>query len=347
MRVLLHLSTILACVTEPVRQAKEAMRRQFDIKDMGEMKFFLGQEVQCIPGKGILLTQTKYAREVLQRFGMWDCTPKATPLEVGHRLCKNSGEVLRDEDPRKATHSGMVGSLLYLAGHTRPDLSYAVGVLSRFMSQPTDKHFMAAKRVLRYLRGTYDHGIMYPCKAEAKIQGVQTYTETDFREMGVGREPVLKLFSDADLGGDFDKRRSTSGMVVTLHGRAVLWAAKLQTVVATSTAEAEYISASMAVKTALWVRKILSEIWGRAVPMPLLCDNQSALQMMTQHTSGYNGRTKHIDLTYHFIRDRYHRGDISVMFVSSNEQMADAFTKALPGAAFGTAMESLMGFNKR
>jgi hypothetical protein len=153
-------------------------------------------------------------------------------------------------------------------------------------------------------------------------------------------------------GGGFDKRRSTSGMVVTLHvvyihGRAVLWAAKLQVVVATSTAEAEYISASMAVKTALWVRRILNEIWSRAVPMPLLCDNESALQMMTQHTSGYNGRANHIDLTYRFIPARYHRGDILVMFVSNNEQMADAFTKALPGAAFGMAMESLMGFNKR
>jgi hypothetical protein len=236
---------------------------------------------------------------------------------------------------------------LYLASHTRPDIAYTVGVLSRFMSQPTDQHLKAAKRVLRYFRGTYNQGILYPCKIAVRNQGVQTYTEADFREVGIGREPALKLFSDADLGGDFDKRRSTSGMVVTLHGRAVLWSAKLQTVVATSTAEAEYISASMAVKDALWVRKLLSEIWGHVVPMPLLCDNQSALQMMTQHTSGCSGRTKHIDLKYHFIRDRYHRGEISVLFVSTSEQLADMFTKALPGTAFGKAVDALMGFDEQ
>jgi hypothetical protein len=117
---------------------------------------------------------------------------------------KGCGEVLKDGDKRKDQYGEIVGSLLYLSVHTRPDLAHALGVLSRFMQQPTDIHVMAAKRVLRYLKGTYHFGLLFQCHVDAKAKGVRAYV-------------------DADLGGDLDRRRSTSRVVVTMNGCAVLW----------------------------------------------------------------------------------------------------------------------------
>lgn len=313
------------------------LQKHFDIKDLGMMNFFVGQEAEEIPDLGILLKQPQYAKSVLLRAGMWDCKPKQTPMETRHMLGKTSGELLKEDDTRKSLYGEIVGSLLYLSTHTRPDLSYPVGVLSRFVSQPTDVHFNALKRVLRYLRGTWDHGLLFRFQTEEQEQGVKTYSEADFREFGVERHQVLKLFSDADLAGDLSNRKSTSGMLVTMNGCPILWGSKLQQVVATSTMEAEYISAAMAVKEALWMRKLLGDFFGRVPRMLLYCDNQSALIHMKQRTAGAPGRSKHIDIQYHFIRNRYLRQEIDLEFVPTDQQKADMLTKALAGPALGRA----------
>jgi transposase InsO family protein len=322
--VLIHVDDCFCVGTQEMTEGvKQTLAKHFEIKDMGEAKFFLGQEIRR-DERGIFVSQTQYAKNVLQRFEMWNCKPIATPMSLGIKLDKGSGDVLKDGDKRKDQYGEIVGSLLYLSVHTRPDLAHALGVLSRFMQQPTDMHFMAAKRVLRYLKGTCHFGLMFQCHVDAKAKGVLTYV-------------------DADLGGDLDRRRSTSGVVITMNGCAVMWGSKLQSIVATSTAEAEYIAGAMAVKDALWVRKILGDLYGAVVCMKMCCDNQSAIHLMTQHTAGVSGRTKHVDLQYHFVRDRYQRGDIDVTYVSTGEQLADMFTKPLPGPVFEKAIQRVMG----
>lgn len=316
------------------------LRKHFKIKDLGALKLFLGQEARRVR-TGIFLTQEHYAKQVLQRFNMWECQPKATPMEAGHQLTSTAGEPLREDDSRKGLYMEIVGALLFISTHTRPDLAYSVGVLSRFMSAPTDRHFQAAKRVLRYLRGTHGHGLFFQRQPPLEAQGVQTYAS-----FGAGSGIKLETYSDADLAGDLGTRKSTTGMVVMANGAPILWSSKLQSTVATSTCEAEYIAAAAAVREGLWVRKLLGDVHGRVERMPVYCDNQSAVALATRRTAGVSGRSKHIDIQHHFVRERNMRGDIEVKFVPTGEQKADVFTKALPGPAFGRARAAIMGAGK-
>jgi hypothetical protein len=151
------------------------------------------------------------------------------------------------------------------------------------------------------------------------------------------------LYTDADFAADVDRRRSTSGAVMLMQGAAVLWLSKLQSVVATSTAEAEYIAAAVATKDGLWVRKLLAELCGKVSALNLKVDNQSAVVLISEHTAGQSGRTKHIDVQFHFVRDRFQRGDVKVIFVPTADQRADIFTKQLGGPEFRKHRDFIMG----
>jgi histone deacetylase 1/2 len=306
-----------------VKQAKQSIATMFDIKDLGKASYFLGMLVQQNADGGYSLMQPKYVADLLVRFGMTDCKTCPTPLPIGTHLSKDDGEVLNDDHPYQA----LVGSLIYLAVNTRPDISHAVGILSRFMSCPTDKHWDAGKHVLRYLKGSADLGLTYVGKHTALNQGVC----------------ACEMYTDADFAADVDKRRSTTGAVMLMQHAAVMWLSKLQSIVATSTAEAEYIAAAMATKDGLWVRKLLGEIYGKVSPLNLMVDNQSAVVLISQHTAGQSGRTKHIDVQYHFVRDRFQRGDVSVTFVPTGDQHADIFTKQLAGPEFRKHRSIVMG----
>jgi hypothetical protein len=188
------------------------------------------------------------------------------------------------------------------------------------------QHWDNAKHVLRYLKGTKHLGLRFSGPSTSN-QGVSS----------------LNMFSDADFAADIDRRRSTTGAVMLMHGAAVLWISKLQSVVATSTTEAEFIAAAMATKEGLWVRKLLGEMNGEVTLLTLYVDNQAAVVLISEHTAGQNGRTKHIDVQYQFVRDRYQRGDVSVEFVSTVEQRADMFTKQLGGPEFRRHRTIVMG----
>jgi hypothetical protein len=254
---------------------------------------------------------------------MADCKPCLTPLPIGAQLSKYDGAPL----PPDNQYSALVGSLIYLAVNTRPDISHAVGILSRFMSCPTDTHWESGKHVLRYLKGSADLGLTYSGTTTSVSQGVCDCT----------------MYSDADFAADVDRRRSTTGGAMIMQNAAVVWLSKLQSIVATSTAEAEYIAAATATKEGLWVRKLLGEVYGRVSPLNLVVDNQSAVVLISQHTAGRSDRTKHIDVQYHFVRDRYQRGDMSVEFVPTVDQHADMFTKQLPGPSFRKHRTIIMG----
>ena len=316
--VLVHVDDALVVgKSGAVKAAKRAIASKFAMKDLGAAKYYLGLEIRRASGE-ITLCQQHYAESVIKRFGMEDGNPKVTPLEVGLQLSKSDGDKLVSP----TLFQEIIGSLMYLACDTRPDLSHSVSMLSRFMSAPTMRHLEASKRILRYLKGTVDYGIRF-----AKSEG----------------QGVLLTFSDSDYAADVDKRRSTSGMVITYNGAAVMWFSKLQTVTAASTTEAEYISAASATKESLWLRKLLGEISGKSEPVHLFCDNQSTVELIKQRTAGRSGRSKHIDTQYHFIRTRYQRGELCIAHVESANQAADMLTKQLPGPAYKIALNRIMG----
>jgi hypothetical protein len=282
---------------------KELLGSVFDVHDLGEANFFLGMKITRDKEEGtVVLSQKKAVADLIKRFGLGDAKGKSTPLSVSTRLTKEGKGVDRSSVP----YMELVGSLLYISGCTRPDIAQAVGALSRFMSYPTEQHWGTAKGVVRYLLSTADWGIMF--------------------KRGAGS---LVGYCDADYAGDVDSRRSTTGYVFLLAGGAISWSSKLQATVAVSTAEAEYMAAASAVKEGLWLRKLLSDL-GRIGAEPVLIngDNQAALKLLGNPV--VSARSKHIDVLYHFARERVTRGEVKFQYCSTERMVADCFTKAVP-----------------
>ena len=230
--------------------------------------------------------------------------------------------------PAETPYQALVGSLIYLSVNTRRDIAHAVGMLSRFMSCSRSAHWEAAKHVLKYLKGTKELGLKFAGRSTG--------------EQGVNQ---CELFSDADFAADLDRKRSTTGAVMLMRGAAVFWMSKLQSIVATSTTEAEYIAAAMSTQEGLFVRKLLAELHGRVSCLNLAVDNQSAVVLISEHTAGQSGRTKHIDVKFHFLKDRFQRGDISVRYVQSSDQRADMFTKQLGGPEYRRHRSNILGMS--
>jgi hypothetical protein len=200
----------------------------------------------------------------------------------------------------------IIGCLRYLL-HTRPDLSFSVGMASRFMEKHTVKHRNAVKQIMRYLKGTLEFGLVY--------------TQANAKE-------VLLGYNDSDVGGDLEARRSTGGMAFYLNESLVTWCSHKEKTVALSLCEAEFIAATEAAKQALWLRTLLSELTAtKPMTVTLFVDNNSAIALMKNPV--FHGRSKHIDIKYHFIRECVECGQILVRRVCTNEQKADALTKPL------------------
>jgi len=280
---------------------------------MREVKDFIGMKVmRNRMANTLTLSNPKHTATLLEAFGMDKAMPNKTPMASGVKLTKK-GEGLLPEGNRDAE---LVGCLLYLSTTTRPDIAFAVGVLSRFMSCPEEDHLHAATGVLRYLREKTRLGVVYS-----------------------GSEP-LQGFFDADWAGDIDGRRSTTGSVFTCNGGAITWTSKRQSPVATSTAEAEYAAAAMANKEALWLRKLTSALCGDGGAVPMGQDNQSCLALVNNPEA--TGRTTHVDVAYHMVRDYQARGDVAFYFLPSVEMPADGLTKPLLAPAF-TAFRAAVG----
>ena len=315
MRVGLYVDgALLFGSSESVRKLILEIKSRFDIKDMGPLTpttpfKFLGMEIERKVGQphGIVMKQERYAKLVLSRFGMEDCKPGATPMAVGTKLDHEG-----DELPEENRYQAIVGSLLYLAVKTRPDIAYAVGVLSRFMSCPRQLHMQAAKRLLRYVSRHPGAGIFF--------RG---------RSFSENRPPMFscRLYSDADYAADPVMRKSTSGMLLTVNGAPVTWKSKLQSVVALSTCELEFVAAAAAVREGLWFRKLFLAVSGKHEAMQLFCDSESALSLMQSTATKISGRTKHIGVQFWFVLNHIMKGDVVPKFVRSEEMLADGFTK--------------------
>ena len=254
----------------------------------------------------LYLSQEKYIQKVLDRFSMANAKSLGVPLPPHTKLSKL--DCPKDDAAVHAMkgvpYASACGSLMYAMVATRPDIAYAVGVVARYMSNPGKPHWEAVKCILRYLKGTQTLCISY----------------------GVGTLD-LRGYCDADMAGDMDSRKSTSGYVFTLAGGAVSWCSRLQKLVALSTTEAEYISATEAAKEAIWLSRLAKD-FGLPSKTPLLgCDSQSALCLAKNPM--FHARTKHIDVRYHFIRQSLEDGLITLVKIPTKDNPADALTKSL------------------
>jgi hypothetical protein len=286
---------------------KEEMRRAFRMSDLGLLSFYLGVEVKQ-GDRAITLGQAAYARKLLEKAGMTSCNPCHTPMEPRLKLSTRSSTA--EVDP--TMYRSLVGSLRYLV-HTRPDISFAVGYVSRFREKPQQEHLAAVKHLLRYIAGTMEFGIVY-----SKCSGSNN---------------KLVGYSDSDFGGDIDDRKSTTGVMFFMGEMRISWQSHKQTAVALSTCEAEYMAGAVGACQAVWLTRLLGDIGGVKVQMPVLkMDNQSAIALSKNPV--LHDRSRHIDVKFHYIRKCVEDGRICLEYVSTQEQLADILTKSLGRARF-------------
>ncbi|XP_024164713.1 uncharacterized mitochondrial protein AtMg00810-like [Rosa chinensis] len=278
---------------------KQFLHRNFRIKDLGDLKYFLGIEVSASKN-GIFISQRKYALEIIKDAGLMGAAPVDTPMERGLKLSDMS-DLLKDP----ARYRRLVGRLIYLTV-SRPDITYSVHVLSRFMHQPRKLHMEAALRVVRYLKGAPGQGLFFS-------------SQSDLR---------LRAYCDSDWAGCPITRRSTTGYCVFLGSSLVSWRSKRQKTVSLSSAEAEYRAMTGACCELTWLRYLLRDLGIlHQEPALLFCDNKAALHIAANPV--FHERTRHIEMDCHYIRDKIQDGSVVTKFVISAHQLADVLTKAL------------------
>ena len=292
-----------------IAEVKQTLAKQFQVKDMGELHYFLGVKVvQDKESGGVCIGQPVYAANILQKFGMEHVKPVNTPVDSSMKLVKATEE---DECVDQKLYQSAVGSLLYLSTATRPDITYAVSNMAKYSAKPTKQHWIAVKRIMRYLKGTLNYGLLYSKDGSTECVG----------------------FSDADWGGDLDDRKSTSGYLFQLSGAAVSWRSKKQTCVALSTAEAEYMALASAAQEAMWLRQLTTDLKSKPTGATVIFeDNQSAIGMAKNPQ--FHGRSKHIAIKYHFIRENVCNNTVELRYCRTNDMIADMLTKGLHGEQF-------------
>lgn len=283
-----------------VEEFKQSMMKEFEMSDLGLMKYFLGIQVKQAKGE-LFISQEKYIKDMLQKFQMDKSKPVTTPMALNEKLKQDDGVEKADAK----LYRRLVGSLIYL-NNTRPDIIHAVNVVSRYMQEPSKLHYAAVKRILRYLQGSQRQGIKYVKEEKNELVG----------------------YSDSDWAGSIDDRKSTSGYIFCLGSKIISWSSKKQKTIALSSAEAEYIAATDAACEAVWLRRVLLDLQQTQVqPTIIYCDNMSAIALSKNPV--FYARSKHIELRHHFIRDLVNKEEIILKYVGTNEQAADFLTKAV------------------
>lgn len=315
---------LIACNSrKALDEFKQALNSKFECSDSGPAGYFLGINIyQDRPQKKLYLSQEHYMESLLDRFDMSNCNPAKTPLPSGFKPIPAT-----DQEHELAQHRPypkLVGSILYAATVTRPDLAHAAGVLSRFISKWNESHWLAAKHCLRYIRGTSDLSLTFDAHSSKR---------------------VALDYVDADWGGDMDTRRSTTGYIFKVYGGTIAWKSKRQPTVALSTTEAEYMASADAAKQAVWLR-LLSEDIGLGLgdqALQLVNDNAGAIALSKNPIN--HEKSKHIDMRHHFIHEKVEDKTVSLAHVPSADNIADLLTKALPTELF-TKLCHLLGMKR-
>lgn len=292
-------------VASSSQEATEALlkdlQKEFALKDLGDLHFFLGIEVKKT-ADGLVLTQGRYAADVLERSGMSKAKAVDTPLSVSEKLIVD-GTKLGVEDSTR--YRSLVGALQYLT-LTRPDISFAVNKVCQYLHAPTTVHWSVVQRILRYVHGTINLGL--------KIRR--------------SKSMMVSAFSDADWAGCVDARRSTGGFAFFLGNNLVSWMARKQATVSRSSTEAEYKALANTTAEIMWIQKLLTELKIDHPPAARLwCDNLGAKYLSANPV--FHARTKHIDIDFHFVREWVAQKLLDIRFINSEDQLADGFTKAI------------------
>ncbi|GJT32230.1 putative ribonuclease H-like domain-containing protein [Tanacetum coccineum] len=280
------------------------MKSRFQMSSMGELTFFLGLQVKQ-KEDGIFISQDKYVAEILKKFDFASVKTASTPIETQKPLVKD--EEANDVDVH--LYRSMIGSLMYLTS-SRPDIMFAVCACSRFQVTPKTSHLNAVKRIFRYLKGKPKLGLWYP--------RVSSFD--------------LEAYSDSDYAGANLDRKSTTGGCQFLGRRLISWQCKKQTIVATSTTEAEYVAAANYCGQVLWIQNQMLDYGFNFMNIKIYIDNESTICIVKNLV--FHSKTKHIEIRHHFIRDAYEKKLIQVLKIHTDDNVADLLTKAFDVSRF-------------
>jgi len=287
-------------------EEKAKFMKIWECRDLGEAKEFLGMRIRQ-EGKAIYLSQTSYLKQVLERYRMQNCKYARTPLPTGWKATKNK-ELATPEF--RLQYQAIIGSLLYLMIGTRPDIAFAVTRLAQFAANPSKEHMDRALYVCRYLAGSAHYELVYD---------------------GVSNKGLL-AYCDSDYAGCTDTRRSITGFFVKLANGVVSWQSHAQKTVALSSTEAEYMALSDCSRQIVWIQSLLGELGFTHTQTPIYGDNQGSMFIGSNPVQ--DRRTKHIDIRYHFIREKIVEGKVEVFFVQGDKNIADMLTKNLGNTKF-------------
>lgn len=312
---------IIGKIIAEINQLKRKLAEKFQLEDLGPASYFLGVRItRDRLRKRTYLAQDAYADQILERFGLENCRPTDTPMAAGFEkfLVPNDGNATAAEIRH---YQSKVGSLLYLAVHTRPDIAFACSAFSRYLSNPSPQHLKGVDRIFRYLKGTMNLGVMYD---------------------GNSSKPYLHGYCDSDWGGDKGTRRSTGGSVFFFSGGVISASSKSQPNVSLSSTEAEYYAYSSCIQELLWIQQVMHQMQYSGkdiVTTRIYSDNQSSMAL--GNNPELHQRTKHIDIKHHFIRQHIEAGQVDARYISTHDMAADGLTKSLSHTKHSKFVEML------
>lgn len=288
-----------------IDEIKAKLSEKYKMKDLGPVKRFLNMDIGRIESKKLLwISQENYITKILQKYSMEDCNPVSIPMDPNAIFVENKGP------ETNFPFRELIGSLQYLTCVSRPDITVAVNILSQFQSNPSNEHWMGLKRILRYLNGTKHFRLNYQGNSSISLEG----------------------YADANYAGNSEDRKSTSGYIFQIYGDTISWNTKKQSTISLSSTEAELIALTHAFKEALWLSSLLDEIGINSKPVTIHEDNQPCISLV--HENRISQRIKHIDIKYLFIRDHIKNENLKVKWISTENQIADLFTKPLTSISF-------------
>ena len=302
--------TVTGSSTKLIRAFKAEISERFKITDLGPISWLLGMKVTRDREKRtISLSQESFIEAIITKYNFADAKPAAIPMDPSIQYSQDQcpTSAAQTAEMKRVPFRSALGSLMYLAIGSRPDIAFAVSTMAQFANNPGWAHWEGVKRIYRYLLGTKRLGLTYG----TSNAGLVGYTDAD--------------------GASQEHRHAITGFAFLVDGGAISWGSRKQELVTLSTAESEFVAATHAAKEAQWLRRIIGEVF-RPLQQPtiLYSDNQSAIALTKD--GSYHARTKHIDIRYHYIRFCVENGSIQLLYSPTDEMVADTLTKALPNA---------------
>lgn len=301
--IIIHVDDILIAGNDLnlMNEIMDCVQRKFEIKDLGEVRNYLGNKVERSSDGSFSISQEKYIDEIVKAAHLTDAKESSCPIDIGYYKIEDSEPLEDNVDYQK-----MIGMLLYLTTNSRPDISAAVSILSQQISHPTRSDWNELKRVVRYIKGTRNLKLNLNSTAENK----------------------LYAYSDANWAEDRVDRKSNTGYIVYANGGVLSWCCRKQNIVTLSSCEAEYVALCETAKEIVWIKNLMKD-FGQEMddPIVIYTDSQSAMSMIEREK--FSNRTKHVDIKYHYVKDLVQQGLIKLKYCSTEVNVADMLTKPL------------------